>query len=148
MFKTILVPVDLSHEKSWRTTLPLAVEMATASEGVLHVTAVVPDFGAAMVQDFFPKDFERTSLDHAKTALAEVVASAVPDTVRSELHLEHGSIRTHVLERAKAVSADLILMASQPPDQLREFLVGSHADWIVRHSPISVLVVRDHGAAP
>lgn len=142
MFKTILVPVDLSHEESWRTTLPMAAEMAQASGGTLHVTTVVPDFGAALVQDFFPKDFERTSLDHAEVALEKLVASVVPDSVSVKLHLEHGSIRTHVLGRAKAISADLIVMASHAPDQLREFLVGSHADWIVRHAPISVLVVR------
>lgn len=142
MFKTILVPVDLSHEESWRRALPLAVEMAEASGGTLHVTTVVPDFGAALVQDFFPKDFERNSLDHAEAALERLVAEVVPETVRCELHLEHGAIRTHVLTRAREVSADLIVMASHPPDQLREFLVGSHADWIVRHAPVSVLVVR------
>jgi nucleotide-binding universal stress UspA family protein len=38
--------------------------------------------------------------------------------------------------------ADLIIMASHAPEQFREFLVGSHADWIVRHAPVSVFVVR------
>lgn len=142
MFKTILVPLDLNSEESWRKPLPLAVEMARASGGTLHFTTVVPDYGAALVQSHFPKDFERTSLDQARDEMEKLVAENVPDDVTFELHLEHGAIRTHVLARAKEVGADLILMASQQPDQFREFLVGSHADWIVRHSPISVFVVR------
>jgi nucleotide-binding universal stress UspA family protein len=142
MFKTILVPIDLNHEESWKKTVPLAIEMARSSGGTLHFTTVVPDYGAALVQDYFPKDFERNSLDHAEREMEKLVESIVPDNVTYQLHLEHGSIRTHVLARAQEIAADLIVMASHPPDQLREFLVGSHADWIVRHAPISVLVVR------
>lgn len=142
MYKRILVPVDLGHPDSWKSALPVAVALARAGEGKLHVTCVVPDFGAAMVQGFFPADFEKNALAHAEAELAKVVAEAVPPDVACELHLEHGSIRTHILARAEQTGADLIVMASHPPDQIREFLVGSHADWIVRRAPISVLVVR------
>jgi nucleotide-binding universal stress UspA family protein len=142
MFKTILVPVDLNHEESWREALPVAVELARGWDAVLHVTAVVPDFGAAMVQGFFPPDFEAQALQRAEASLEKLVADTVPEGVRHELHLEHGSIRAHILDRVQRIGADLIVMASHPPDQIREFLVGSHADWIVRHAPISVLVLR------
>ena len=146
MFKTILVPIDLTHPESWQKSLPLAVEMVRTSGGTLHVTTVVPDYGAALVQDYFPKDFERNALDHAEREMEKLIENVVPDDVQCKLHLEHGSIRTHVLARAQEIAADLIVMASHPPDQLREFLVGSHADWIVRHAPISVLVVRGDAA--
>jgi nucleotide-binding universal stress UspA family protein len=146
MFKTILVPIDLNHEDSWRVSVPLATEMVRASGGTLHFTTVVPDYGAALVQDYFPKDFERSSLAHAESEMERLFDDIMPDDVTYKLHLEHGSIRTHVLARAKDIDADLIVMASHPPDQLREFLVGSHADWIVRHAPISVLVVRGETA--
>jgi nucleotide-binding universal stress UspA family protein len=36
----------------------------------------------------------------------------------------------------------VVVMASHQPDRVREFLVGSNADRIVRRSPVSVLVVR------
>jgi len=47
-----------------------------------------------------------------------------------------------VLETAEAVGADLIVMASHQPDEMRDFLVGSKADQVVQRSPVSVLVVR------
>ena len=142
MFKSILVPVDLNHPESWERALPAAVEMARSNGATLHVTTVVPDFGAAMVQGYFPADFEKKALERAEGELERIVKEVVPDDLKCEIHLEHGSIRAHILDESKRTGADLIVMAAHPPDQLREFLIGSHADWIVRHAPISVLVLR------
>lgn len=146
MYRSILVPVDLNHESSWRGALSVAAEMAKASGAELHATTVVPDFGSAMVGGYFPADFESKALEDAEAALEKIVAEVVPAGQSCDVHLEHGSIRSHILDRARSVGADLIVMASHQPDQLREFLVGSHADWIVRHAPISVLVVRSSPA--
>jgi nucleotide-binding universal stress UspA family protein len=142
MFKSILVPVDLNHTESWQQALPAAVEMARSNGAALHITSVVPDFGAAIVQSYFPADFEKKALERAEVELERIVKDTVPADLKYELHLEHGSIRQHILDEAKRTGADLIVMAAHPPDQLREFLIGSHADWIVRHAPISVLVLR------
>jgi nucleotide-binding universal stress UspA family protein len=142
MFKSILVPVDLNHEESWTLALPLAVKMAREADAALHVTSVVPDFGAAIVQNYFPADFEAKSLQHAEVELEKIVAKVVPADMACQVHLEHGSIRKHILDQVESAGADLIVMASHAPDQLREFLIGSHADWIVKHAPVSVLVVR------
>jgi nucleotide-binding universal stress UspA family protein len=122
--------------------LPLAVRLAQDAGAALHITAVVPDFGAAMVQGYFPANFETDALQHAETELERIVGGIVPSDMPRTLHLEHGSIREKVLKRAQACGADLIVLASHAPDQLREFLVGSYADWIVRHAPMSVFVVR------
>ena len=142
MFTTILVPIDLNHEDSWKDTLPLAVRLAQEAGAALHITAVVPDFGAAMVQGYFPANFETEALQRGEAELEKIVGAVVPSDMPRTLHLEHGSIREKVLKRAQTCGADLIVMASHPPDHLREFLVGSYADWIVRHAPMSVFVVR------
>jgi nucleotide-binding universal stress UspA family protein len=142
MFKSILVPIDLNHEETWTRALPLAVKMAKESGAALHVTSVVPDFGAAMVQSYFPAGFEKEALGRAESELERIVAEAVPAELNCKVHLEHGSIRKHILDQVQNTGADLIIMASHAPEQFREFLVGSHADWIVRHAPVSVFVVR------
>jgi nucleotide-binding universal stress UspA family protein len=142
MFKSILVPIDLNHEETWTQALPLAVKMAKESGAALHVTSVVPDFGAAMVQSYFPAGFEKEALGRAESDLERIVAEAVPAELNCKVHLEHGSIRKHILDQVQNTGADLIIMASHAPEQFREFLVGSHADWIVRHAPVSVFVVR------
>lgn len=142
MYSCILVAVDLNHEASWHAALPTAAAMARGSGAALHITTVVPDFGSAMVASQFPPDFERKALQDAELHLEKLVGEVLASDQERTLHIEHGSIRTHLLERAKEIGADLIVIASHQPDHVRELLVGSHADWIVRHAPISVLVVR------
>ena len=70
------------------------------------------------------------------TSLHKIRACAFLDTAgRTFIHEE-------VLAAIDKIGADLVVMASHAPDKIREFLVGSHADRIVRRSPVSVLVVR------
>jgi nucleotide-binding universal stress UspA family protein len=47
-----------------------------------------------------------------------------------------------VIEEAKAVHADLIVMTSHRPD-MRSYFLGSNAGHVVRYASCSVLVLRD-----
>ncbi len=142
MFDCVLLTVDLNHEASWRKALPQAVELSRASGGTLHIMSVVPDMGTPMVEGFFPQDFEKKAVMAASDALDALVKREVPDTVDVKQHLAFGNIHQKVLRTIEDINCDLIVMASHKPDAVREFLVGSNADRIVRRSPVSVLVVR------
>lgn len=142
MFKNVLLTIDLNEEASWKKALPQAVELVRASGGQLHVVSVVPNMGTALVDTFFPPDFERNALGAAHDALSGLIAREVPKEVKVSLHLAFGHIHDKVLETLNALDCDLVVMASHHPDRVREFLVGSNADRIVRRSPVSVLVVR------
>jgi nucleotide-binding universal stress UspA family protein len=143
MFATVLLAVDLAHEASWRKALPAAAEIARRGGGKLHVVAVAPDFAATLVGGFFPEDFEAKALAHVAEELAAFVAAHGPKDVPVETHAVHGHVAEEILRVAKESGAELIVMASHQPNQLREFFIGSNADRVVRHSPVSVLVVRD-----
>ncbi len=142
MFKTVLLTVDLNAEASWVKALPQAVELVKASKGELHIMSVVPDFGSAMVEGFFPEDFEEKALAKAELALEKLIAEHVPKTVKAIPHIAYGRIHRKVLKAIEKTQCDLVVMASHAPDRVREFLVGSNADRVVRRSPVSVLVVR------
>lgn len=142
MFNTVLLTVDLNAKASWEKALPQAVEFVRASGGTLHVVSVVPDMGTALVEGFFPEDFEKKAVAAAATALDDLVGAQVPKGVAVKQHLAFGSIHRKVLETIGEVACDIVVMASHKPDRVREFLVGSNADRIVRRSPVSVLVVR------
>ncbi len=142
MFKRILLTVDLNHPASWKAALPRAVELAGLGNAELHVLTVVPSLGTAMVAGYFPPDFEKKAMEEAKTRLADIVASEVSAPVRPVVHVGHGSVHDEVLRHIEAIDADVVIMASHAPDRVREFLVGSQADRVVRRSPVSVLVVR------
>jgi nucleotide-binding universal stress UspA family protein len=60
----------------------------------------------------------------------------------AEIIEQDGRVGGVRLKDGTEIPADLVVMGSEHPDSLREFLVGSNADRIVRRSPVSVLVVR------
>lgn len=141
MFDHVLLPIDLNHPKSWEKALPMALKLC-GSNGTLHILGIVHDVGAAMVSSFLPKDFEQQALRQMKEKLETFREENVPADARVEVHVEHGHVPEHLLTAAKRLNADLIVMASHAPDDLRSMLVGSYADKVVRHSPIPVMVVR------
>ncbi len=142
MYKKVLLTVDLNAEASWKKALPQAIEHVRASNGELHVMSVVPDMGTPLVEGFFPADFEEKAVAAANAALDALVKEHIPDDVDVKQHLAFGKIHKKVLKAIDETKCDLVVMASHKPDRVREFLVGSNADRIVRRSPVSVLVVR------
>ena len=142
MYRTILLPIDLNHEASWQQALPVASKLAQSGGGALHLLAIAPDYGLSMVSSYFPEDFERSVLQRMEAELHAFVAKHIPDLPTDRVHLAHGHIASVILETAEAIGADLIVMASHQPDELRDFIVGSKADRVVHRSPVSVLVVR------
>lgn len=142
MYKTILVTVDLSHKPSWELAFPKAVALAKANGGVLHVLTVVPRVPSAVVAGYLPKDFETHALEEANERLASIVDDNIGNAVETKVHVAHGVVHQEILKAITDHHADLVIMASHSPDRVREFLVGSEADRVVRRSPVSVLVVR------
>jgi nucleotide-binding universal stress UspA family protein len=142
MSSDILVTVDLTEKASWEHALPQAVTLSQGSGGALHVLSVVPDLGTPLVSGFFPPDFRDKALAAAAKSLDRVVAETVPEGVAVHQHLAFGPVHERILETIDATGVGLVVMASHAPDPVREFLVGSQADRVVRRSPVSVLVVR------
>jgi len=140
MYKTILLTVDLGDAASWKKALPTAMEIARDSGAALHALSVVPDYGAALVAADFPPDFQKNALKAAKEKLDALLDGAGAREAKS--HVAVGRVHDVVLDHIASTGADLVVMASHAPDRVREFLVGSRADRVVRRSPVSVLVVR------
>ena len=140
MPKTILLPIDLNHPASWEKALPMALDLA-GEGGSLHILGIVHDLGAAAVASFLPEGFEEKALQNMKADLDALIAANVPSG-NAVAHVGHGNVSEQVLEYAKRLNANVIVMASHPPDELMTWLVGSQADKVVRHSDRPVLVVR------
>lgn len=141
MYKDILLPIDLNHESSWSKALPCALALAKAFGARLHVMTVVPDFGMSIVGSYFPKGFEKTALEGANAALHEFTAKHLPKGVDCQHIVRHGTVYEEILDAAKAVEADLIVMGSHRPE-LKDYLLGPNAARVVRHADRSVMVVR------
>lgn len=138
MYKTVLLPIDLNHDASWTKALPTAQALLDDG-GALHLLCVVPEFGSAIVAGHFPPDFEAKMLQSAKAAID---AFAAEHAAGATTHVGHGHVPEAVLAAAGEAGAEVIVMGSHPPDELRTLLVGSNAEKVVRHAAIPVMVVR------
>ena len=141
MYKTILLTIDIEHDASWKKALPAAIEhvIHVAAPGLL---AVVPDFGSPLVASEFPAGYQRKVLTAAKARLEGMRGGEIPWPLGTLSHVGIGRVHEVILDHITSTGADLVVMASHAPDHVREFLVGSQADRVVRRSPVSVLVVR------
>ena len=142
MFNTVLLTIDLNAKASWKKALPAAIELVRTSGGKLHIMSVVPEMGTPLVDGFFPPNYEELAVAAASKALDKLVEEHVPSDISVKQHLAFGKIHRKVLRVIEQIDCDLVVMASHQPDRVREFLVGSNADRVVRRSPVSVLVVR------
>lgn len=142
MFKSILLPIDLASEASWKKPLELAVELARDRGGMLHVVSVLPDFGMSVVGSYFDKDFEGAALKDMSGQLKAWASRNVPEGIKADVHLAHGSIYDEIMRLADKLGCDAIVLAAHRPE-LRDYLLGPNAARVVRHAKQSVLVVRD-----
>lgn len=138
----VLLPVDLAHEASWRVALPEAHAEARMRGAVLHLLAVVPDFGLSYVSGHLPPGFETGLVEKARAELEALCRAQLPADLAWEVHVAHGHPAEEILRAADRLGAGLIVLASHRPDALRSLLLGSIADKIVHNAGQSVLVVR------
>lgn len=142
MFKHILVPLDLEDESSSLKALKKAATLAQVSGAHLTLLTVVPDFGMAMVAQYFPRDYEEKIMAEARQRLKALAGEHLPGGIDVEEAVSHGRAYDEILRVAKARGCDLILMASHRPE-LRDYLLGPNAARVVRHAECSVLVLRE-----
>lgn len=141
MYTTILVPVDLRQESSWRPALPIAIDQARRYGARLHLMTVVPDITLTLAAAHIPKEANRRVVEDARRRLEAFAGEQVPPELQPAVEVRQGSVYGEILDHARKIDADLIVMASHRPE-LRDYLIGPNAARVVRHAPCSVLVVR------
>ena len=145
MYKNILIATDGSElaGKAVEQGLTLAkalgakVTVATVTE---PWTMVAPgEIGMTIPID----EYEKGVADHAANILKGVETRA--KTLGSPcavLHVKDRYPADGILEAAKSVGADLIVMASHGRRGIARMLIGSQANRVVTHSTVPVLICR------
>jgi nucleotide-binding universal stress UspA family protein len=136
MYKTILVPIDISHIEAGNLMIDVARKHSDKETRIilLHVIEDVPNWVAVEL----PKGLLENSRQSAKEKI-QAIANA--SSIRAEVEIRSGHPYKNILEKAKEEEADLIIIASHKPG-LQDYFLGSTAAKVVRHAPCSVLVVR------
>lgn len=145
MFKHILMATDGSPASQRAATL--AVELARAAGAELTVLYVVDPYPYLGVGEANPLGFQAymsAALQHAARAHAEVVemAAAEPKVhLHTRLAQDVGA-STGIIENAKDVGADLIVVGSHGRTGIKRVMLGSVSGRVVAESQIPVLVAR------
>lgn len=139
MFRKVLIPVDINVPDDTHRLLTTAKTLIAPWGSEAHVATVVPDVGMAIVGTYLGEDFEAQSRKSASAQLSDAVARS---GLVAEEHVMTGTIYNSVIELAETLRADLIIIGAHQPD-LSDYLLGSNAARVVRHSGQSVLVLRD-----
>ena len=142
MFKNIIIPVDLSDKESIKVVLPAALNFVNAFGSKLHLVHIMPNFGMRMVEEYLPRYWMRDQKDKYNKLFDGLVKNFIPEDVEVLFHIGRGAIYDEIINYSEKVEADLIILSAVRP-QLKDYMLGPNASKIVRHSSISVLVIRD-----
>ena len=140
MYKNILLPVDLAEVDLARPAIDAACAMARWSNGTIRLINVLP-MTPVMLAEYVPPDFDTQQRGSAETALAALAKDCGLEAGRVSSTVRQGGIYHEVLQEAKDMRADLIVMSSHRP-AMRTYFLGSNAGHMVRYATCSVLVVR------
>ncbi|MBT4989897.1 MAG: universal stress protein [Rickettsiales bacterium] len=144
MYKNILYPVDIFDESSWENSLPIVKEYCSTFNAKLHVMTAIPDYGMAIVSQYFPKGSIDTLVEKTKQALHAFVEKEIQNKnieIGNVIISKGGAVYQSIIDSAEKIEADLIMISAHRPD-LKDYLLGPNSAKVVRHSKISVLVMR------
>jgi nucleotide-binding universal stress UspA family protein len=162
--KKILYATDLSESavNAFSYAASLA-NMYGAGITMLHVMAEFPgeDFIVNMIStdtweeikqrhysearnQLIGKRRENVALKEVLETFSEQVKSDSQDQsfVTDEVLVKQGTPAEVIVDTAKELNCDLIVMGTHGHGVLADVLVGSTAKWVIKHSPIPVLVIR------
>ena len=140
MFNKIVVPVDPGELEFAKKAVEAAAGLVNPGGEIRLVSVMVPMGG--YVSEFLPADFETNLERETEERMKEIVGAVKHDGVTTSTSLRMGSVYHEVLDEAKEMAADLIVIFSHHP-AMSTYLIGSNATKIVRHAQCSVMVLRD-----
>lgn len=157
MIHTILIPVDFSEadKRACKYGVGIAEGLEKARQAgalpgdpivveVFHcyeIPAVKGPDGSVLVDS----DTETEIMEDAKKRLSAFIGSYADREVTLRTEARQGPPAETILERAKEIGANLIVMGTHGRKGLARFFLGSVAEQVLRSSTVPVLTLRPKG---
>ncbi|WP_170481999.1 universal stress protein [Ruegeria arenilitoris] len=143
MTKSVLCAVDISNGNQDAHVLEKAAALADSESAALDVVTVLPDFGESWVSTFFEPNFHEKAVEDAHNQLVALCAKTVGEERNAKIRhvVATGTAYQEILKTADGAGSDLIVIGAHKPD-FKDYLLGPNAARVVRHSSVSVYVVR------
>ena len=139
VIRTILVPTDFSEcaasALGWARTLAKAFGAKIALLHVVDLAYVWVASGPAAIPAPVPDDVAERIMEVAKESLKALAPKGTEITRRL---IRKGHPREVIIEVAKEVHADAIVMGTHGRRGVSYLFMGSVAEHVVRHSPVPV----------
>ena len=148
MFKNILIPTDGS--KIATSAAERAIELAKSMKARVHVISVSPTHKQLTSEGFILPEYSvgKSEWDKGVRAKAQTVLDAVAAKARSAgvacttAHVFRDQAYTAIVDAAKKVRCDLIVMGSHGYGGIKQLLLGSETMRVLQNSKVPVLVYR------
>jgi nucleotide-binding universal stress UspA family protein len=140
--KNILLPLDLAPNGD--EVLVKATELASRLEAklwIIHVAAPDPDLVGFETGPQYIRDHLAEQLRAEHRQLQEIATSIQQNGVDAEALLVQGPTTATILDEARRLSVDLIVMGAHGRSALYKAFVGSVCEQVLAESPLPVLVV-------
>lgn len=142
--KRILVPVDFSDpsEQAIRYAMRLAKHFGADITllYVLEESAAVAPLPNMPVGSSYSEE-EAAEAEKRLHCLAQIIAPGAPK--RAPTQIRRGIAAQEIVDAAKTLESDLIVIATHGYTGWKHFCIGSTAESVVRTAPCPVLVVRE-----
>jgi nucleotide-binding universal stress UspA family protein len=140
--KRIIVATDFSPESE--KALEYALELAQKFDASVHLVHgfVVPVLPGPEAGLPIPPDVITSMEKAAQKGLQESAARHAKARVPIEAHLKWEDPRHAVVDVAKEINAELVVIGTHGRKGLKRALLGSVAESVVRFAPCPVLTVR------
>lgn len=143
LFRKVLCPIDFSEHSM--AALDVALKVVQQNDAQLYLLNVAPlPAGAAGFQPV-PLDPYPYPQKERQEQLVKLAREKIPGSVRYETLVMKGDPAEQVLEAARGLDADLIVMGTHGRKGLGHLVLGSVAERVVRESP--TLVLTGHSKA-
>jgi nucleotide-binding universal stress UspA family protein len=141
--RKILVPVDFSEFSSKALDYALAfAQQFDARILLLHVVepAIYPENYMVVPKSF--DDLNENLINAAKERLARITLERIGRRANADSEVRLGRPFFEIVDAAKSLGVDLIIIGTHGYTGLKHVLLGSTAERVVRHAPCPVLTVR------
>ena len=151
MYERILVPVDGSETS--HLGLTEAIQLAKSLNArirIIHIVNKLPSITPAELS----ADVAQALLDQLRSSGECILHDSVSAVRAAEVGVDSRLIEAMgteagecILEEAASWAADLIVCGTHGRRGVRRVLMGSDAEYVLRRSPVPVLMVRGPGAS-
>ena len=142
--KKILVPTDFSKCAKSAASIALKIGKKTgASIDFMHLVPTIVDWVKLSVEEEKKYPELKKKIGHAHLELNNLVEEARKMGIESEKIVAFTQNEDAILEHALNHECDLIVMGSQGASGLKELVIGSNTQYLVRKSLTPILVVKE-----